>query len=50
MNRISPEASVEDSPIALLYDCCAHRILTYLSRFALSEEVWSLPPTAMVIC
>jgi RNA polymerase sigma-70 factor (ECF subfamily) len=38
MNRISPEASVEDSPIALLYDCYAHRILTYLSRFALSEE------------
>jgi RNA polymerase sigma-70 factor (ECF subfamily) len=38
MNRIYPEASVEDSPIALLYDCYAHRILIYLSRFALSEE------------
>lgn len=38
MDSIYPEASVEHAPIALLYDCYAHRILLYLSRFALPEE------------
>ena len=38
MERIHPERSVDASPIALLYDCYAHRILTYVSRFALSEH------------
>jgi RNA polymerase sigma-70 factor, ECF subfamily len=37
MERIHPEGSVDASPIALLYDRYAHRILTYVSRFALSE-------------
>ena len=38
MERIHPEVSVDASPIALLYDCHAHRILMYVSRFALPEH------------
>jgi DNA-directed RNA polymerase specialized sigma24 family protein len=38
MEWIHPERSVDASPIALLYDCYAHHILTYVSRFALSEH------------
>lgn len=38
MGQIHFEVSVEDSPIALLYDRHAQSILVYLSRFALSDE------------
>src|SRR5215469_6494499 len=38
MERIHLEASVDASPIALLYDRYAHSILMYVSRFALSEH------------
>ena len=37
MERIHFEGAVDASPTALLYDLHAHRILTYVSRFALSE-------------
>lgn len=38
MNQMQPEVPVKASPIALLYDSYAHRIMQYLSRFALVEE------------
>ena len=38
MERIHIEGVVDTSPIALLYDRHVHRVLTYVSRFALSEH------------
>jgi RNA polymerase sigma factor (sigma-70 family) len=38
MEMIHPEGPVDAPPMARLYDCYAHRILAYVSRFALSEQ------------